>query len=709
MRSVFRLLRNFFIGLSFVIVFLMGFSFCVLEWPSIILNTHTLKWAAQYSNHKQGMPHVEWDRAQVKINHLALFSNQVNLHFLRLCFEDPELGHGCIEKMNTAFAYGIVHALPRITEIGPVVIRAKELMLNVTPQAAAEHSVTVSSSSKNWVQPDLTQDAKIRPVNIQVGHWSLTLPNLDLGGLFRLDLAPGLSPETGLKLTSEITLLAKSHALGGALDSQSRVVIRGKSPSDGISSDWNLDFNLKALSAKLQAKLDALASLSSAKSQHLVFRVDSNYLSPLGEAKMNMNGWANPGREFHGDIHSQLKPAKVQKLKSLSILSLLQMNKLRLQECHFDFFNPGRDEEDGKVHANCLINATVARFRLYGLLQPPVKLWHELGVVMDADATLPGPKHSKSPINGRIEFTPKSDRLSALRIGGKVTSDFAFMPAEVPVPRKLSTKVDLKFEIENFQQLVKVLSDTPIAVPAPLRALEGNAYFGAKGTVDLINKGRLELIMGSKLDRSPDRLDTDGRGVVTVGPLHAVFDRPPRYPEVNARVKINLADIHMSLPKTGISAPPSQVFPDSRIHTSAPNLSTFVKQNTQSEQMSDIRYLIQVTTPPNHSIEIATEFLKKPLTIGLDLHMEQEQPWIGFAEINGNREAVGIPTSEMAGQVAEGRTGPKLPFGFSELITAFLTGIPLEGVTSQPETLLGVIPKAEEPRISQLLELRRRY
>jgi hypothetical protein len=82
---------------------------------------------------------------------------------------------------------------------------------------------------------------------------------------------------------------------------------------------------------------------------------------------------------------------------------------------------------------------------------------------------------------------------------------------------------------------------------------------------------------------------------------------------------------------------------------------------------------------------------------------------MGFAEINGNKEPVGIPSSEMAGQAATERSGPKLPFGFSQLASSLLTGVPFQGITTQPETGQGVIPQKEEERVGSMIELRRRY
>jgi hypothetical protein len=200
-----------------------------------------------------------------------------------------------------------------------------------------------------------------------------------------------------------------------------------------------------------------------------------------------------------------------------------------------------------------------------------------------------------------------------------------------------------------------------------------------------------------------------GSGHASIEALKTIFEKPPRLPQVDSNLDIVFNDIHLTLPKTGMSTPPDQVIPDPRIHADVPNIETHAVQNTEHGELAGIHYLLRVSTPKNQPIEIGTQFMKKPVTVGLDLRLRQGQPWIGFATINGNKEPVGIPSSEMAGQAAETRTSPKLPFGFSELVSSLLTGAPFQWVTTQPETGPGILPRKEEPRIGSVIELRRRY
>jgi hypothetical protein len=697
------------IALGSLVALLIVFILCVLEWPSILINSRTLAMVAHYSSRKQGIPQVQWKQVQIQTRHLGLFSNQVTFYFEDFCFKHLAYGHGCIEDLNSSFAYGIRRVIPGVIEIGPVKARAKEIFLKLPEKTAATKTVTVPPPSKSKGSSTLIADAKLNSVDVQVEHWTFALPNLQLAGSYALHVSPAKTPATGLALISEIAMTAKSHALQGALNSKTQITVRAENPVDRLYGPWKAQVDLHAVSPKLQAKLSSLALISAGQEHHIDYRIKNHYFSPLGTANIALSGWALPGQEVRGEVSGDFEPARSQKTNPPSILTLVQMNRLQLQGCHFHLTHPSHEKQDGKFDAGCLVNSQIVRYRLYGQEQPPIKLWRELGILFKVDVTIPGPAHSGTPISGQLAMEPRADESSPLQVGGQVASHFNVMPGELPVPRELRTNVDLIMAVPQFQKLVKTLSDTPLAVPAPLRTLDGQTQMSLRGDLTLNQGGRLRIDVGTHLNHPPDHLNATGGGNISIEALRTAFERPPRIPQVDAQLNIALTDIHLTLPKTSVSGPPSQVLPDPRIHTSVPNATSVVEQSTQHGKTANFRYLVRVTTPPNHPIEIASQFLHKPLTVGLDLHLRQGRPWIGYAEINGNKEPVGIPSSEMAGQTSESRTGPKLPFGFSELVSSFLTGMPFQGLANQPKTGEGIQPKREQAQTNSAIELRRRY
>lgn len=260
----------------------------------------------------------------------------------------------------------------------------------------------------------------------------------------------------------------------------------------------------------------------------------------------------------------------------------------------------------------------------------------------------------------------------------------------------LSFSAKLNTAINRFQSLVRILRETPYAVPAPFNVLEG--ALGATAWVDWTKRDvriRFEGKTDLKSRYQIARLNVSGGTRI---------DRLAKEEIPTVRVTAEISDLALAAPRLEITGIPA-LKPDSRFAPGALQ----EKEPSLEEGKKAALLQVRVKTSAPDAIRISTNLTKRPIPIGLDLH---------YRDLSGDRSrttgwvmvgATPVEIFRRQGRIEELRFelaesgSPKVLGRLSTSVHHYDISIFIRGDVENPNVVLESEPPLERDQILSVL------
>lgn len=319
------------------------------------------------------------------------------------------------------------------------------------------------------------------------------------------------------------------------------------------------------------------------------------------------------GSGLSGRLNGRIERAFVQIFSEDSEEIPPWLRGLELREC---WINLQGTEAAGKLLLECPMKLDMRLPSLKTLTR--FELPSEISFKLSANLTVPISLSFSFPLEPSIHGTVDLDLepiqtdvlrteldLSARIEGGRVASEVL---VDMWVPR--------------FEDLKRLLRESPWAVPAPWNVLKGNVRVASRGEVILAGGARTSLSVmlpfrvESELTSMFQNFNIEGDGKFTwsiplqeEGPSSALL-----------RADVALDNVKLALPRFNLASAP-RFFPDPRIHEQA---------KAEDPSRADVfTYDIRVRTAKGGPLKLIAGQAKEPVPIQLDLRFARDQPLEG--------------------------------------------------------------------------------
>ena len=123
-----KILKKIGIAFSAFVGFLLLWAVSFLIWPQVLLNEHTLRWAAQHAEKQQ--IEIKWEHAKLDVESFSLFRKKIDFSFQNLCvvLQEPKF-KGCTPLLEFSFVTDLLKR--KVTELGE--FQLKNLQWSLSP------------------------------------------------------------------------------------------------------------------------------------------------------------------------------------------------------------------------------------------------------------------------------------------------------------------------------------------------------------------------------------------------------------------------------------------------------------------------------------------------------------------------------------------------------------------------------------------------
>jgi hypothetical protein len=219
-----------------------------------------------------------------------------------------------------------------------------------------------------------------------------------------------------------------------------------------------------------------------------------------------------------------------------------------------------------------------------------------------------------------------------------------------PAELHYSTDAELKVAIDEFQKLVNLLRNTPLALPAPINQMNGSLTAMASGRIDE-SGGVVPFRFQTKLGSAEQDFNT------TLGGEFSLSKND--FGKLKPALRLNLAldNVRLAIPRIDVTTPPPKLTPDSRFKRglSADRPPTEIKKGTPIEIDATI-----ATSSPG-ALKLATNVTGAPIPITLTYSIRPLKPGTHLGNIRPARAAAANvgeepPTTETSGHILVSKT-----------------------------------------------------
>ena len=504
-----------------------------------------------------------------------------------------------------------------------------------------------------------------------------------------------------------------------------------------LAGPWDISGDL-GLKLHRKGKLAVSVTADHDDQREFRYEVRAKYTSENLVSTAQANGFIRSDR-IEGSLDQDIMPKA----------SGSRFAALRIRNCRYSYFESDRNRRAGKARVNCPGFAEVGplRSRKWNTFLAAVTSKNRIGATVQADLELPFPFDAESPVNAAVRIVPGpvlSQKIA--RVSGGVNASITAIPSGNPVLQRFDAKVDLSARVPEFGVLVKALSGTVLAIPAPLQALRGKAAMNLNGALNLAG-GRLVMDVQSALasPKRTQRLFAEGSGDVEISVTRAAVGRRSRRIAVSANADLKLLDARLSLPRLS-PGPPPQLLPDQRLTGSS--LAKALRAATPKPRDIELSYSVRIRTPKDSVLQLASNFTPTPIPIRLNLLFQNPGELKGWVRVRqfpleffGGKKEIGdvnialdtrkergllvgriqiaagdaktiIPppqaAGQAAGQAAPGRAAPQFSVPLMRIASSILFGIPLDEVAVQPN-LTTRPPEIRDRETSEFVHVKKRY
>jgi hypothetical protein len=637
----------------------------------------------------------------------------------------------CFQSIDFGFAYDFRSILPKLTEIGPVTALGGNAEVNlVSLQRSIQRSPSphrVKASPPQWLT-----NIQLNPMRVELSQYKLTTATSEIIGSLNFRHQEKLST-----LKVETQLINEN----GDESASAQSYLQANNLTEHLFGPWDLSGNVK-LDFNEKGRAHLKLKMEPGEQHRYRYQIDADFHSDLAMGTAKSIGILESDK-IEGSYWQDVQLRKKSSLASAQVNTKSSRSHIRVNDCHFGYFQIDQKQESGKIKMNCPVLVDIpsfpnARFKAFS---KALKLKRSAVLNIKADLNAPYPLALKRPIEGSISIEPERLFSKVVRTQGEVQTQLAVILINLPQIERLDSKIGFQAEIPEFADLVHALSKSILAIPAPFQALRGPVRLGVDG--ELNQKGG--MVSGSFQSELSSRKKTQRLALKTDGTLKIDLEKSAS--SLQAKVDTLLSDIRFTFPKLELTRTP-QILPDERLTGSS--ISKLIKKGTRSSKVH-LNYNFDVRTPPNHPIKIASGLTESPIPIDVDLNVRSPGDLLGTIRIRqfplkllGGEKEIGqvlieldtekqqgipmgqiqlktspsealteVPPAQLAGkaagQAASTRAGPKFSVPAVRVLSSLFLGVPLDEVSLEPNVATRPPNTQEEKDGSQFLQLRKRY
>lgn len=639
----------------------------ILNWPTLLLNDHSLEWLRKRAP-SVGVT-VTWKESRVAMRSFGFLNERIAIGFDELCVAaPPTVEEICVDSAEIGFRYAFAGLSPTMDEIGPITITGGRARISATGGDAKETKDDSEGGPLPLLPPEIRlprmlQKTRFFPMRVVFDDIRVVQQEGTLSGAASLTgtvtdghRLQAIALETKLRLPDARTVQATAKIT---------------SPSHFRKDDWGLTAKAGAgLPEGGRADVDAALTR-----RERALEADIRATLARGKMRGSLRFAGTTGDEGI-DLRADGELLHIAEV----------IPRIALADCRIALTPKGVRRTRATLTLHCPLDTYLQAIPLpeevETVYHTPEQIRLALAAKLDTRFPLDLSKRVKGDISA--DLTPVKSRI--ITNAGSIAATIDGVPDEFPTDWRIDTTLDIDFTIARFQELVALLYMTPFPVPAPFSVLQGSITLAVHGRANLPHDlSQIPVVLETRL-RSPEQaLVIDGKGRAAVA-----FDGwAPSSADITAAVE--LSDIALALPRIVPTSMPRLV-PDNRIQEDALDIARQKRkaQEEQEESQFDLHYDITVTTPKRNPIRLSSNLTKTPVPIAVDMKLADGKP-SGTITVEKFRIKLfrrKADVQKIALQLAD-------PFGLSEvdgLITVryvdYTINIELAGPANRPRIVL---------------------
>lgn len=561
--------------------------FTALNWPTLILNTRSLKLAAEYL--KPIGIEISWSNASTDMKSHGYLDETIKAEFDDLCVAiKPKIEKACFKHVDLAGRYRFRALIPKLMSVGPINMQDAEIILNLPPKEKKKSFEPLNIPEV--VLPYWLKDAMFFPINTEIKSIVIRQEKQEYTGNLKIEAKPDDS--------HKLSMISAMGDIGISPSGQKfNFDVTITSPAAFMKNIWRIEAGAKAalgrgMSADVNAQIDADEQKILKHELKLTFNKDK--LSIRAELKGTLTE-----KEFEAKLTGSLN----------NISDILR--QVNLPNCDLKLAAKETGRNRGEMNLNCPVDLMFKKFKLSSdtekIYHPPEHV--RVNVSSRAD-TFFMPDMDEN-INGTMDIKIQPTQSLLVKTVGGMKVAFSGVPSEPADKWKVETNLDIDFTIEEFSRLVQVLNSTKWPVPAPFNVLEGFLQLSLEGRISGISRfGHFPAKFTTRLKSEKQVIDVDSEGE-----LDFAFAKD-NSSKSRLKLDIRLNDVQLQLPDIAMAAIPSFT-PDGRIILSP-------EQEVKKKTPSTFDYDLQVNTHAGNPVRILSNLTPKFVPINVNVDAKNE-------------------------------------------------------------------------------------
>lgn len=576
------------IGLVFASTILLFFiaAFAILNWPTIVINPYVIKKAANYASHF-GYD-IELGRIDVSSDSMGLLDNRIKIDLKKACVKtDSALKEACFDDVSVSFRHRLSWFVPQMREIGPIDMTGGI----ISYEYAGKDCKTERHKRRDGrlMIPSATLPLVIRntsffPIKIGIKNFRYLKCGREIQG--KTDVAAEIDEKnrlTNINLNALLKLPRKEMSID----------IKGdiKSLSGFVRDDVAFDGKLKVASART-GQLALAANIRKAAKDEIKYSGEISF----------KNGEVSAHTPIDGSLTSESISAGL-RLNVTAPRSLVE--KIDTESCELRLALTDVHKNNGRLKFSCPLTARLKAIDLPDEVEPIYRPPAAIHITIASDLDTFFIPDSEHPTTGNIDIHLSSARSNLVETDGSMTVRLDGKFADFPAKMRLSSNMDIDFNIRDFSRLAYTLKNTRYSIPAPFHILTGSVEFSLHGNIPSLQAmSSFPVAFKSMLEAENEKIYLDATGEARFRFKGAMLA------DADFDLDVILTDVEVPLPNIQLAGLP-RLLPDPRIRLKEP-----------AEEKADsaaLNYKIDISTSDEAPLRILSNISEKPIPIHLNL------------------------------------------------------------------------------------------
>ncbi len=575
---------------------------------------------------------ARWAGARLDADSRSFWRKEFRAEFDGLCVRVEAAGlECCIDRVRLGWTVDLAGNLPRISELGPVMIAGAEL--SVSPSSSPQDSEARGAGPERVVRTLVDGlNGRLLPAWVREARPSavaIELREMKLGG-DAVGVRAALSSADGRGWRLEGAGARPAQGSGGA-----KPHVRGTlvSTTGRLDGPWRVRLEGGVRPGRGQ-ELEANVTAEPAPGETLALRAEARWRDNPRSGPRSGGRGLGP-RDARAVLSGRLGPEDW-RLEIESELRALApgVRAVRVRGCALELGRRPREggSRRGAFALRCPVRVTPDP-GIYGAYAQRGDFPAEFGLTLAATGEAAFPPDLEAPVAGDAHLELESWRTAVLGADGELRARVAGVPAAFPRGWTAEADVALSVALRDFRRAAERLWGSPFPIPAPLAVMSGTVEVGVRGRVALDGREgapRTELALPifarTRLDGADQALHLDARGEW----------RQSGYPGRDAgrlELEVALERVRLALPRLSLAAPP-RLRPDPRIRVSpgGPEAAGEAGESggvADPERIGSLESRIRVRT--TRPIELLSNLARAPIPVETDVVVDSraERPLAG--------------------------------------------------------------------------------